>query len=171
MKKSITVLVLGLVAFAGTAMADNSFYDKARVIKVKPIYEMVRVNQPVEQCWNESVEYPGHARRDSFTPTIAGAVVGGVVGNQFGKGRGKDAMTVVGALLGGSIGNDMGRRPHRSYVSTERRCELIDNYTEHEELVGYRVKYKYKGKIFRTRTDTDPGRFIQVRVSVAPVEG
>lgn len=171
MKKTVAVLALGLVAFTGNIMADNSFYDKARVVKAKPLYETVRVNYPEERCWNERVEHRGRSRSDSHTPTIAGAILGGVVGNQFGKGNGKKAMTVAGALLGGSIGNDMGRRPSRSYVSTERRCELIDNYSEHEELVGYRVKYKYNGKMFWTRTDSDPGRYIQVHVSVAPTVG
>ncbi|MCW8947514.1 MAG: glycine zipper 2TM domain-containing protein, partial [Sedimenticola sp.] len=104
-------------------------------------------------------------------PSIAGAIVGGVVGNQFGKGKGKDAMTVAGVLLGASVGNDLGKRPGRSYVTSERRCESVDNFREHEELVGYRVKYRYNGQVFHTRTSQDPGKFINVRVSVAPTEG
>lgn len=39
-----------------------------------------------------------------------GAVLGGVVGNQFGKGGGKVAATMVGAVLGGIVGNDIGRQ-------------------------------------------------------------
>ncbi len=40
--------------------------------------------------------------------TLGGAVVGGVVGNQFGRGQGKVVATVAGALLGGLAGNQIG---------------------------------------------------------------
>ena len=43
-----------------------------------------------------------------FVATLAqqGGIVGGVIGNQFGKGSGKTILTVAGALLGSSIGSD-----------------------------------------------------------------
>lgn len=40
---------------------------------------------------------------------VGGAVVGGLLGNQVGGGRGKDAMTVVGALGGALAGNQIER--------------------------------------------------------------
>lgn len=170
MKKSTVILAMGLIGGSAAALADNSFSDQARVISSEPLYETVRINEPVERCWNERVHHRGRSGSDSYTPTIAGAIVGGVVGNQFGKGSGKDAMTVAGALLGASVGNDLGKRPSRGYVTSERRCELVDNFREHDELVGYRVKYRYNGKIFHTRTAQDPGRYLNVRVSVAPTD-
>jgi surface antigen len=39
-----------------------------------------------------------------------GAVLGGVVGNQFGKGDGKILATVAGALIGGVVGHDIGKQ-------------------------------------------------------------
>ena len=42
--------------------------------------------------------------------TVAGAVLGGIVGNQFGKGSGKVAATFAGAVIGGIVGNDIGRK-------------------------------------------------------------
>ncbi|MCW8890003.1 MAG: glycine zipper 2TM domain-containing protein [Sedimenticola sp.] len=171
MKKRTLLVAAILSATTTVSMADNSFFDKARVIHSKPLYETVRVNHPEERCWNERVRHRGESRSDSYTPSIAGAIVGGVVGNQFGKGKGKDAMTVAGALLGASVGNDLGKTPGRSYVTSERRCETVDNFSEHEELVGYRVKYKYNGQVFHTSTRHDPGKFINVRVSVAPTGG
>ncbi len=171
MKKSTVFLTLSIIAAPGILLAENGFHDKARVLSSQPLYETVRVNQPEERCWYEQVRHRGESRSESYTPTIAGAIVGGVVGNQFGKGSGKDAMTVAGALLGGSVGNDLGKRPTRGYVTREQRCERVDHYREHEELVGYDVKYKYQGKVFHTRTDRDPGKFIDVRVSVTPAAG
>ncbi|MES9899443.1 MAG: glycine zipper 2TM domain-containing protein [Sedimenticola sp.] len=168
MKKTIIMLALSLAFASGSALADNSYYDTASVLKAKPIYETVRVNQPEERCWNESVRHRGGGRSHSYTPTITGAIIGGVVGNRFGRGSGKDAMTVAGALLGGSIGNDLGKRPSRGYVTQERRCETVDHYQEQEELVGYRVKYSYNGKTYWTRMASNPGRSLKVRVSVEP---
>jgi hypothetical protein len=34
--------------------------------------------------------------------------------------------------------------------------------------VGYRVQYRYNGRLYWTQTDHDPGDTIEVRVSVAP---
>lgn len=50
-----------------------------------------------------------HRGRISFR-TIAGAVVGGALGNQIGGGDGKKVATVVGALAGGSIANRIADR-------------------------------------------------------------
>jgi len=49
---------------------------------------------------------------------VGGAVVGGVLGNQVGGGRGKDVATVLGAVGGAVAGNEVERRA-RSSVSTE----------------------------------------------------
>ena len=40
--------------------------------------------------------------------TLAGAAVGGLVGNQFGHGKGKTLATIGGAILGGVLGNRIG---------------------------------------------------------------
>jgi surface antigen len=42
--------------------------------------------------------------------TVVGAIAGGVIGNQFGKGPGKAVATVAGAVVGGIVGNEIGRQ-------------------------------------------------------------
>ena len=37
--------------------------------------------------------------------TFGGALLGGVIGNQFGSGHGRDITTVLGALVGGGVGH------------------------------------------------------------------
>lgn len=157
------------VVSTGRAKAwGNEYTDYAKVISAEPIYETVQVSHPQEQCWDERVVHggrPGH----SPVRTIAGGIIGGVVGNQFGRGRGKTAMTVAGTLLGAAIGHEASYRPRvRSHVTYEERCEWVDQVTTEERLVGYRVKYRYKGENFVTRTDEHPGRRIPIRVSVEP---
>jgi surface antigen len=41
--------------------------------------------------------------------TVVGAIAGGLIGNQFGKGSGKVAATFAGAVIGGIVGNDIGK--------------------------------------------------------------
>jgi surface antigen len=43
------------------------------------------------------------------TGTLFGAITGGIIGNQFGKGSGKVASTFAGAVVGGIVGNSIGR--------------------------------------------------------------
>lgn len=175
MNTTWVALALGVVlAFsAGTASADRNqtFFDTAKVLDAEPIYKNVRLSHPVRECWNEQVIHH-NPRHRSYSGAVMGGIIGGVIGNQIGRGRGKGAMTVAGTLLGASIGNDISHRNHHDhgYATTERRCEVTEHYTYEEQLVGYRVKYRYKGNIFTTRTKSDPGRRIRVSVNVRPVE-
>lgn len=45
--------------------------------------------------------------KPSGVGAVGGAVAGGVIGNQFGHGNGKAAMTVLGAVGGGVAGNEI----------------------------------------------------------------
>lgn len=172
MKIILAAWIVGVsaVAAAGVAGADwnRGFADTARVISATPVYEAIRVNRPVEECWNERIVRRG---RGSRVGTIAGAVVGGVVGNQVSRRRNRAAATVAGSLLGAVIGRGISRYPNEPrYVTEERRCELVDSIETEERLVGYRVKYRYHGRTFVTRTREHPGKRIPVRVGVDPVD-
>lgn len=170
MKTQLLALVFGTagLALAVTATADNAYYDKAKVTRVEPIVEVVEVSHPEERCWDERVSQA--ARPKSYTGTIAGGIVGGVVGNQFGHGTGKDLMTAAGAVLGASIGHDASARPTSRYVTTERRCEVVERVDREEQVVGYHVTYRYQGGTYTTRTRQDPGKWLRVRVAVEPAE-
>ncbi len=174
MNKNLAARIIGCFALTVAAQAgagrNDTYADTAKVISATPIYETIEINRPVERCYNERVV---HQRRGHHSPagTLVGGIAGGVLGNQIGHGRGKTVATVVGTLLGGSVGHQLSHRHGgRSYVTHERRCELVDHYDTKEELVGYRVKYRYKGRIFKTRTSEHPGRRIRVRVDVDPLE-
>ena len=44
--------------------------------------------------------------KNSGWKTFGGALIGGVIGNQFGGGSGRDIATVLGAIAGGAIANN-----------------------------------------------------------------
>lgn len=44
---------------------------------------------------------------------FGGALLGGVIGHQFGDGSGRDVATILGAIIGGSIANDRQKQPKK----------------------------------------------------------
>ncbi len=162
----------GAMLVPGLASADVT-YDRARVVDVDPIYELVSDSVPVEQCREERVPVYRHHRANASAP-ILGAIIGGAIGNAVGhKKRNKQVGTVVGAMLGGAIGADVSRQNrHRDYPGERYRYEQVcDTHYEvrqHEQLTGYRVSYVYGGTTYSTRMRRDPGEYIRVRVRVSP---
>lgn len=79
--------------------------------------------------------------------TVAGAVVGGVAGNQFGAGQGRTAATVLGAAGGAYVGHELENRQDRDvYKITVRmddgsRRTLTQN-TNSRLSVGDRVRIR-----------------------------
>ena len=56
--------------------------------------------------------------------TAIGAITGGIIGNQFGKGSGKVAATLAGAVGGGIVGNEIGRSLDQRDRELARQAEF-----------------------------------------------
>ena len=190
-----TLVVLSMLSLPAAAWADHDgegWREYARVTEVTPLYRSVEVSVPHRECYEdyERVEDRGRGRgrghgrteRASPVPILAGGVIGGVIGRQFGDGRGRDAMTAIGALVGAAVANEASRGAgyldddydHRRtrysparYRSVER-CEIAYETRYRQEPDGYLVTYEYEGRMFTTRTDVHPGRRIPVDVEVRP---
>lgn len=146
----------------------SSFEDTARVTHVEPIYTTVQVATPRRECSPRSYRQNNYQHK-SYTSTIAGTIVGGVIGNQFGGGSGKKIMTAAGALLGGSVGRDLSYKPsHSSDYRYGEECHVSQRYHQEERINGYYVTYRYRGQSYTTEMDRHPGKRIPVEVSVRP---
>lgn len=158
------------VSFADTAGTASREY--AEVIAADPIVEVVQVEVPREECWTERRPVGGGGLGNSVTPEIAGALLGGVIGYQFGSGRGQDIATVAGAVLGGSVGHDLKVRNARygAVYENVERCQLVNDYNTEERIIAYDVAYRYNGQVYRTTMDHDPGKRVRVVVDVNVVE-
>lgn len=173
------VLAFALAAMAGTVQAqqrdypgsdDNVRVGWADVLRVDPVYDQVDVSRPREECYDAEVVDRHDSRGNNAAGTVIGAIVGGALGNTVGKGDGRKAATVAGALVGGAIGNNTARRDDRYYSSTETRCRTVEDRVSERRIIGYDVQYRYRGDVYMSHLDYDPGERMRVRVSVAPAE-
>jgi len=157
-----------------SSLTAQTRYESAPVIESRPLYRLVEVSTPQEQCWEEEVARDDYRRNEgSSTPVVVSTIIGGAIGNAVGHNKSNKRIgAVVGAVLGHSIGRDIVRNNRRtSGVSYEivQRCETVYELHQEERLVGYQVTYLYGGEEYTVRADSDPGSEIRVRVSIEPV--
>ena len=103
---------------------------------------------PYESC--RIVDVPVYGSTYS-EPNIGGAIIGGIIGNQFGSGSGKEAMTALGAV----IGSQHGTRSSRIVgYRQERVCSTEYEYVKSQVHDGYKVTYEYNGNLYQIHTMT-----------------
>lgn len=91
----VTVLLSLSIAFSSQAN-----YDRNKAVPVEKVLfgSIISVRNISQQ---ELIE-----DRNNGWKTFGGALIGGVIGNQFGGGSGKDIATILGAVIGGSVANN-----------------------------------------------------------------
>ena len=134
----------------------------ARVIFVKPVYKTVRVSRPQVKCVNHSPYQSGGTVIHYGSPeqAVMGGLIGGIVGHQLGNNRNRAFTTMAGVVIGSTIANNMTGASYS--VSQYRRdshqhCRQQTLIIEQQKIVGYKVKYRYRGKIYVTKTRHHPG--------------
>jgi uncharacterized protein YcfJ len=169
------VALFSLLAAAGLAAQAETFVDNARVRSVDPQYENVQV--PRNECSTQQVyEQQQRPVQGQGGPNmgglVIGAVAGGLLGNQVGKGHGREAATAAGAVAGAYVGNSVAGGNRGYQVEQVPRdvttCRTVNDVQA--RLTGYRVTYEYRGHQYATVMRRDPGPTVPVRVSVEPVE-
>jgi uncharacterized protein YcfJ len=142
MKKLIALFT---IALSTTTMASNPYSTDTAV--VFDHYKNVIQQTPyrVEVC-QDRVQHSGDG---SATNELVGALFGGAIGNQFGKGDGKDAMTLFGALMGASLAHD-----DQIAKGPTRTISVCDIETRYEESVSKAyshstISFTAKGKQYK----------------------
>jgi len=64
--------------------------------------------------------------------TFGGALMGGIIGNQFGGGSGRDVATILGAIIGGNMTNNNQKQPKRRVI---RLVELLIKVESGEQFM------------------------------------
>ena len=146
---------LGVAAVASLNVFDSS-PKYAQVISATPIKESVKT--PRRECRNVAVTHRRAVQDENrITGSVLGAVAGGVIGHQFGGGRGKDIATIAGALGGGYAGNQIqgSMQDGDTYTTTQQRCKTV--YDKSEKMLGYDVTYQIGDRKGKVRMERDPG--------------
>lgn len=153
---------------AAAPAANDNGVKYAKVVSVDPVRKTV--NNPKQVCHDQVVTHHAPPKdQHQIAGTAIGAVVGGVLGNQVGGGKGKTLATVAGAVGGGYAGKrvEQSRQHGNVSTSTERRCSTVDNSSS--KIVAYDVRYEYHGVTRTTRMDHDPGDRVEVKEGVTAV--
>jgi uncharacterized protein YcfJ len=124
------ILASALIFSAMPALADYTVNGR-----VTDHFHTVTRNVPTTERVCETVSVPIHSSSGSTGNTIAGAIIGGAIGNQFGNGSGRDAMTVLGAIVGADVANRSAQNNSVTGYRQEQRCNDVTTYTARNERV------------------------------------
>ncbi len=148
MKKIILILItLSLtVTLASAKWKENNEWknrgEKVRVTKhikiTKPYTTQVKVG---EDCYQDTVEVDVPCGRQDTNSigvdTIIGATLGVVIGNQIGKGNGRDAAKVIGGFLGAATANSQREESNCKSYETVNICNPRYEYRTINKLIGW----------------------------------
>ena len=165
--------------------------DVAQVVRAVPMADPY-ASYDRQECWNERTNaYDDGYYRDpngrlyyrggdsNANGTLAGAVVGGALGNLAGKGDGRKAATLGGAVIGALIGNNIDRNSgpssrgdyqYQGAGGTVTRCRTVSDNRGAQNWSGYDVTYRYAGRTYRAVLPYRPGSTIRVSVDVRPLD-
>ena len=150
-KQHLIFCALALAALSVSAQ------EVAAVVSSVPILQQVAVPQQV--CQEQAVAAP---QSTTGAGGLVGAVAGGILGHQVGRGNGRTAATAVGAVAGAVVGDRLEAGTNSHQVQMQQTCTTQTVYEN--RTVGYNVTYEYAGRQYQTRMNHDPGRHIRVQV-------
>jgi uncharacterized protein YcfJ len=116
-----------------------------------------------QRCWveREQVVDRGSA---NVPGAVAGALIGGILGHQVGRGSGRDVATVGGAVAGAAIGSNIDRGPGGVYAQDVQRCST----TPSARPSYYDVTYSFSGRDYRVQLANPPGPTVTVNANGEP---
>ncbi|MCO5095577.1 MAG: hypothetical protein M9960_10355 [Xanthomonadaceae bacterium] len=123
---------------------ENVSYAYADVLRAIPTYEINRIVEPVVQCGEETLD--ASARTNAGDGLAPNGPAQKAAADASGPGKG--------------TGTEAAAPPCRT-VMVER---------EERRISGYDVEYRYKGELYLSRMDVDPGNKLRIRVTVAPAD-
>ncbi|MCX7555283.1 hypothetical protein OS187_00295 [Xanthomonadaceae bacterium JHOS43] len=119
---------------------ENVSYAYADVLRANPTFEVTRVVDQAEEC---DVQPAATAATDMAT-------------------RGDASESHDGSDLGSTVMSVQG--------SSAGDCRIVEVVREERRISGYHVEYRYKGQLYMSPMDHDPGNKLRIRVTVAPAD-
>jgi uncharacterized protein YcfJ len=152
MLQPLKILLLSPLLFSPTFLSAQQDVHRAvhakniQVTDVKPLE-----NPSVQQRCQPKIQVQLETKR--YIATLAGAVIGGIVGNQFGKGKGKTFMTLAGTMVGGIAAY---QHNQNNNSQQNQRCQ------QDSQIKHYLVSYRYQGQRYQTVLNYHPRKSIPI---------
>ena len=103
------------------------------------------VETPIRTCNIVNVPIYGNTGKTQTGEVLGGAIIGGILGNQVGGGKGKDAATILGAILGADFANKKGGQQTIVGYKQVEQCEIRNSITTEAGPTTYKVTVKMPG--------------------------
>ena len=170
MKNIVTTIALAVSMFSVSAMASASTATiDGTVISSTPIMQQVIRNNPERSC--SIVEVPVYGNtKGTAGDAIAGALIGGILGNQVGGGKGKDAATIFGAILGAKVGEENGGKKVIVGYKQVEQCSITYVRVTENVVSGYETSVELYGELihtFETNRQYRVGSIVPVRMTLS----
>jgi len=166
---TLAVLGLGGLAFGAWQIQEQRGPTYAQITSVETLTRTVET--PREVCEQVVVQLPpeaptGQGSRDPHRVlgTAAGAIVGGLLGNQVGGGSGKKVATLAGAIGGGLAGREVQERVEarqhaqaaqsQPRTTTRQECRTVVDTRQQTE--GYEVTWRHGETVKTSRLEHPP---------------
>tara|TARA_B100001175_G_C19510326_1_gene643398 strand:+ start:3354 stop:3881 length:528 start_codon:yes stop_codon:yes gene_type:complete len=156
MKKILGIFgVIAMVACAPAHAGSNIVTGK--VTNVKPVYTQVVQRTPHQVCKQVQVPVYGNNGQTNNGNAILGAIIGGVVGNQFGKGDGNKAATALGAAIGAVKGSQTGQSKEIVGYQMVNQCHTEHTNNTRSIVNEYDITYLVNGTYITMRVNKAVG--------------
>ena len=162
------------LAISTPATADNDRRHQhqrethyAKIIRVQPIFQTVRVAYEEQNCRHNTVSEKEYRLTPPKSPAklLLGGLIGGTIGHELGKNHNRDLATFTGAIIGSSIAHNAGivyYPTEGNSLRHQQHCRTQIQYKNERKLVGYDVTYRYQGRLYTLRTQERPGAHIRI---------
>ena len=169
MKYILSIVTLALSLVATNVSAGTSVNIDGIVQSSTPITQDVLREVPEKSCYMTEVPVYGNTKGIA-TDVIAGALIGGILGNQVGGGKGKDAATIFGAILGAKVGEENGGQKVIVGYKQVEQCSITYVRVTENVVVGYETSVELYGNMvhtFETNRQYRVGSIVPVRMTLS----
>lgn len=135
---SLHILTLCFLFFCSINVYAN--YDRNKAVPVKNV-----LFGHVVSIRNISQEALIRDKKNGWQ-TFGGALVGGVIGNQFGDGSGRDVATILGAIIGGSMADKRHTQPKRVLIQLVELMIKTDSGAQFMVIQDYDSNMVFQSK-------------------------
>lgn len=132
-----------------------------RVLSATPNLE--RITETRQQCSYEPQQVASSGSGNSTGAAVLGALAGGLIASNVGKGSGKNVAIAAGSATGALIGKSLAEQQSTPQYNTVQVCRPTS--AVREQVRDYTVRYEFQGQEYQVNMPQPPGQWLRVHVS------